>query len=168
LKSLSLVLVTLLGTVGIVQAQNWCASPMPQPPKGIKVGGAIGSEIGPGKGNGTTDPPCPPALCMPMKTLLPADADIKETHFCAGEMGAGLNECVATGNPTWWDCRDNPPYARFSDYVVGSEGGKKFAQVTFKMWSDNYKKARFVVLYTSASKATGLTKVKVPKVPAER
>jgi len=152
------------GGAGNLRAQNWCSVPMPTPQPGVKIGGVRAFEIGPGKGNGTTDPPCPPALCFEMKGILPADAQILETHLCAADKGSSSHECTPTGNPTWWNCNDNPPYARFSDFREGAVGGKKYARVTFKMWSDNYKNAAFLILYKSGSNMKALKTLNYSKL----
>jgi uncharacterized protein YktB (UPF0637 family) len=80
-----------------------------------------------------------------------------------------MHECVPTGNPTWWNCRDNPPYARFSNFVVTTQGNKKIAHVTFKMWSNNYKNAFFFIIYKSVqAKSIGVRSLNYSSMKAKK
>jgi hypothetical protein len=136
-------ILVLVGT-GSAYATDWCTSAsIPEPTPGLKVKGIKGFEIGPGKGNGSLDPPCPPAACLNLAVTLPDDATIEEAHVCAAEMNPKplqFHECTKVmGETVWWDCHDNPPYARFfPDIQVQVEGQRKTAKLTFKTWSNNY------------------------------
>lgn len=146
-------------TLGVLQqlahTQDWCGSPTPDPPPGLKKAGIQRFEIPSGSAGGSSDPKCPPAACVELKAGIPRNAIIQEVHLCAGDMGPNpYHECFkVVASPVWWDCKDNPPYARFFPDITVTQpsGAFKYATVTFKNWASYQRKAKFVILYKLGS-----------------
>ena len=113
----------------------------------------IVGDLPPGNGCGTDDPQCGAGCASCREVIvdsLPLQANITSIDHYVSE--AGTEQwvlCTSRDNSSWFDCHDDPGWARFRPGdTIETTGNNKRITAHFRNWATRKRDAKVVVFWT--------------------